>query len=87
LDDPVTDAKHQVDVFPNPAANYVKFSVNADKYDIELYDASGRIIRHIQGITSAEYTLTGTGLQGGVYFYRISDAKGIIASGKLVIAK
>ncbi|MDA3819200.1 MAG: proprotein convertase P-domain-containing protein, partial [Candidatus Delongbacteria bacterium] len=53
-DVPEINAKQQVEVFPNPAANYVMFSVNADKYDIELYDASGRIIRHIQGITSAE---------------------------------
>jgi hypothetical protein len=83
---PVTDAKQQVEVFPNPAANYVMFSVNADKYDIELYDASGRIIRHIQGITSAEYSMPATNISKGVYYYRIKDKGGVIGAGKVMIS-
>ncbi|MGC9330812.1 MAG: DUF7619 domain-containing protein [Bacteroidales bacterium] len=81
------NAQHQVEVFPNPAANYVKFSVTADEYDIELYDASGRIIRHIQGITSAEYNMPATDISGGVYYYRIKDKGGVLGAGKLVVAE
>ncbi|MEA3447064.1 MAG: proprotein convertase P-domain-containing protein [Bacteroidota bacterium] len=86
-DVPEINTQQQVDVFPNPAANYVKFSVNADTYDIELYDASGRIIRHIQGITSAEYHMPATNISKGIYYYRIKDKDGVIGAGKLVIAE
>ncbi len=81
------NTQYQVEVFPNPASNYVQFSVNADKYDIELYDAFGRIIRHIQGITSAEYHMPTTNISHGVYYYHIKNKNGVIGTGKLVITE
>ncbi len=81
----VINEKNRVEVFPNPASTFIKFVVDTKEYDIELYDAYGRIIRHIQNIRSSEYTLSRNGLHDGVYFYRISNSKGVIANGKLII--
>ncbi len=85
--DPEVNTQQQVDVFPNPAADYVLFNVDADKYSIELYDGYGRIIRHIQDITSAEYRMPASNISHGVYYYRIKDQSGVIGSGKLVITE
>jgi len=86
-DNPEINTQQQVDVFPNPAADYVLFNVNADKYSIELYDGYGRIIRHIQDITSAEYRMPASNISHGVYYYRIKDQSGVIGAGKIVISE
>ncbi len=86
-DNPEINTQQQVDVFPNPAADYVLFNVDADKYSIELYDGYGRIIRHIQGITSAEYRMPASNINHGVYYYRIKDQSGVVGAGKLVITE
>ncbi len=85
--DPEVNTQQQVDVFPNPAADYVLFNVDADKYSIELYDGYGRIIRHIQDITSAEYRMPASNISHGVYYYRIKDQSGVVGAGKIVISE
>jgi uncharacterized repeat protein (TIGR01451 family) len=76
----------KVKVFPNPAADYIMFSVDSDIYDVELYDSYGRIVRNIKGISSTEYKIPVNTISSGVYYYRIKDHTGLIGSGKLIVA-
>jgi uncharacterized repeat protein (TIGR01451 family) len=78
-------AKQKVNVSPNPAADYIMFSVDSDIYDLELYDLYGRIVRDIKDITSTDYKIPVKTISNGVYYYRIKDKSGIIGSGKVVI--
>ncbi|MDD4217023.1 MAG: proprotein convertase P-domain-containing protein [Bacteroidales bacterium] len=84
---PDINAKKQVEVFPNPAADYIMFRVDADKYDIELYDSYGRIILYINGIATSEYKMPTSSISNGVYNYRIKNQTGVIGTGKLVIVE
>mgnify|MGYP001186185229 CR=1 FL=1 len=75
----------KVKVFPNPAADYIMFSVDSDIYDVELYDLYGRIVMNIKGISSTEYKIPVNTISNGVYYYRIKDKSGIIGSGKVIV--
>ncbi|HNQ68905.1 MAG TPA: T9SS type A sorting domain-containing protein [Bacteroidales bacterium] len=75
----------KVKVFPNPAADYIMFSVDSDIYDVELYDLYGRIVMNIKGISSTEYKIPVNTISNGVYYYRIIDKSGIIGSGKVIV--
>lgn len=84
---PDINGKQQVKVFPNPAADFVIFKVDSEKYDIELYDTYGRIIRNFKGISSNEYKISTSSISNGVYYYHIKDKTGVIGSGKFVIVE
>jgi len=82
---PDINVKQNVNIFPNPASDYIIFKVNSDIYDVELYDTYGRIIRNFKGISSAEYKISTSSISNGVYYYRVKDKTGVIGAGKLVI--
>jgi uncharacterized repeat protein (TIGR01451 family) len=80
-------ANGKVNVFPNPTNSYVSFEVNSANYNIDIVSISGKKVRSIIGITSPIYTMERSNMASGVYFYTISDSKGKIATGKLIISE
>ncbi len=74
-----------VNVYPNPSNSVVSFEVNSDNYTIDIVNLSGQKVRSITAISSPVYAMPRSGMASGIYFYSISDSKGKIASGKLII--
>ena len=77
-------------LYPNPSAHYVEVSykLNSDsKFEIEILDASGRIIKSISKNTYEgmhTHTINTSELKPGVYFVRLSNQNGRSNYQKLV---
>lgn len=77
----------QVKASPNPFKTYslLEFpNPQSDSYQLDLLDASGRLLRRITGITGTEYRIERGNLPAGVYLYRLTGST-VMASGRLVI--
>ncbi len=76
-----------VDAYPNPFSNETNIVVTGldDKYDFELYDPTGRLLKSATGITTSTFQLNSSGLADGIYIYTIKVAGQTLAPGKLVV--
>ncbi len=86
-----TDDKPLVNLYPNPANTTVTINYNLGGNDAALFE-----LVDLNGNRADAFTLYGkTGilpystekLKAGVYLYRVSNATGVISTGKLVIIK
>ena len=74
----------------NDATNIVVKGLN-EKYDFELYDVTGRLMRSIPSINTSQFVLLRDKLAAGVYMYRIVAATGLnsgvgqVAVGRVVV--
>lgn len=85
LENPLRDL--QVDIAPNPFRETTRISFpNADHspIDLEVFDTAGKLVWKIIGITGESMTLNLSGLEGGLYFYKLSNELGS-NSGKLIL--
>ncbi|MBK9336351.1 MAG: T9SS type A sorting domain-containing protein [Lewinellaceae bacterium] len=75
------DAGDILSVQPNPAKTEVWFSTDAEHpiQAIEVYDMSGRMVRHVRNIENSTYTLRRDGLVNGMYVAKLYFEKGIVA--------
>ena len=75
-----------VKAFPNPFSDYTTIVVNGltDKFDFELYDLTGRMVKHTSSIQQSRFEVRRDELAPAVYFYRII-AGNKAAYGKLVV--
>ncbi|NUO02035.1 MAG: T9SS type A sorting domain-containing protein, partial [Saprospiraceae bacterium] len=89
LDEPAPGTKPRWKVFANPVKESATFqaivSIPGEK-QFELFDAAGRKVR-TDRIDGQEFLFQRKELPGGVYFFRIADAQGRSATGKIVIAE
>lgn len=78
-----------VTVYPNPFNVNTTFIINSGKtdeaYTFELYDVLGKKINELTNITSKQFNLTRSGLENGMYFYKIYTSEKLIGNGKLII--
>lgn len=60
-------------IFPNPSSSEINFSVSAPNtiQKIELYDMTGRLLKHVSGLNVQSYTLQREGLISGFYISKI----------------
>ena len=66
-------------LYPNPAADWLRvvLPAHAGKYQVELSDASGRVVRsQALPATAVDCQLDLRGLPGGSYLVRVLDAIG-----------
>ena len=75
-------------LYPNPAADWLRvvLPAHSGKYQVELSDASGRVVRS-QALAAAavECQLDLRGFPGGSYWVRVQDVAGnSVFVGKLV---
>jgi hypothetical protein len=80
------EGKSILEVFPNPAQDilYIKGLDPGEKYQLLIYDVTGRIIL-TEKITSASVDIHQLTL--GLYFYKIENNKSAIKSGRITIIK
>ena len=50
-----------------------------------IYDAMGKEIFRLEKIKSSEIKIERKNLQSGIYFWRLSDSKNILVTGKIII--
>jgi len=83
----LTNAPVMVRVFPNPFNSETNIMVEGlnDKYDFELMDITGRIVKKISSVTTNQFQLERSGLSAGVYIYNISTRHKTVACGKIAI--
>ncbi len=76
-----------VQVYPNPFELMTTFKIDMDNPEhlkLQLFDVRGRIIRQRQ-FNGNTYQFYKNDLPSGIYFYNISDKKGLINTGKILI--
>ena len=79
-----------INIYPNPASNSFNIQYNSTVVNtvFELYSIDGKKLDSIQlQGQSGLYTYSTDKLADGVYLYRVSNATGVISTGKLVIIK
>lgn len=83
----LTDAPISVSVFPNPFNNSANVMVKGlnGKYDFELIDLTGRVVKSITSISTSMFQLNRDELTAGVYIYSIYSNNKPLAYGKLII--
>lgn len=74
--------------YPNPFSDYTLLDPGITSpvpYTLALYNAQGQLMRSSTGIISGAIKIERNGLSSGLYFYRLSGPKELLANGKLVI--
>ena len=76
-----------VKAFPNPFTNFTNIQVIGlnEKYDFELYDVTGRLMKRLASIQASEFQLNREQLSAGMYLYRVVANNKQVAYGKLAV--
>ncbi|TVQ09180.1 MAG: DUF4397 domain-containing protein [Bacteroidetes bacterium] len=74
-----------ISLFPNPVRNMVNLVSTQEMQQVRVFDISGRVV-YSNIINSEEYQINTEHLESGMYFVRITTAKGIF-TGKLQVQK
>jgi hypothetical protein len=72
-----------INVYPNPASGFIKISCPLSKYEIEISDLNGRVIKQ-EKVDGKETTLDLTTAAKGIYFLKITG-EGKTATRKFVV--
>ncbi len=73
---------NNIKVSPNPTSSTINFNgENLDRYKVSIFDDHGNeVVRN----TALDGEISIEGHKQGLYFYRITDEKGLIQEGKLI---
>jgi len=84
------NATEAISLYPNPFTTSIEVLINDDSkgfnFDFRLYNMLGEEVINIP-ITQQLSTLETGSLPSGIYFYKISDKRKIVQSGKLISTK
>ena len=73
-------------IYPNPGNGIfnVKFSNNGD-YDVDVFDVSGKLVYHINQLSSANNNLNLSNLEKGGYHVRISNGDNSVTKNLVIM--
>lgn len=78
-----------VSVFPNPFSDITTFIIESEKtseiYSFELVDMLGKKVKSVDNISEKQFQISRSGLQNGIYFYKVYSSRNVLEIGKLVI--
>ena len=74
----------QVQLYPNPANNWVSIATSSTMKQIEVYNISGKLIERIQ-VDDSNYMMQTSQLAGGVYIFRIHFTDSYSINRRIVI--
>jgi hypothetical protein len=85
IEDRLVNKNLPVQVYPNPAHDYITISNPQflQAWVLELYDARGRIVINLKA-TGAFRSIDVHALSAGIYFYRVTNKDGEVGKGKIV---
>jgi hypothetical protein len=71
----------QLNIMPNPASNEVTLTVPSEylMQGIELFDASGRLVRSMYGLNHSSALINRDNLPRGIYTAKVYFAEGVLA--------
>lgn len=79
----------QIIAYPNPFRNQITFEVkseaiNLGKLSIEIIDVLGKSVFKQTDLVGTRLIIERENLESGVYFYKVSDSKSILGTGRLI---
>ncbi len=82
----ITASGISVTAFPNPFADVTNIVVSGinEKYNFQLFDVTGQLVKEITGITQNQFKLNRSELSAAISFYRLVVDSKPVAYGKLV---
>jgi hypothetical protein len=74
-------------VFPNPfsVSTTLQLSKPLQNATLNIYDVVGNEVIRLRNLNGSEVEITREGLRSGMYFYNISDSKGLLGRGKMIV--
>ncbi len=82
----VDEFNNNVNIYPNPAKEYVKISASSVIEQIRITNMAGQLVRHMEAISATNTTIDTQDLGAGVYFVEVNTINGA-KKVKLVITK
>jgi photosystem II stability/assembly factor-like uncharacterized protein len=82
------DSEASLSIYPNPFSECtsIDFSgLKGSSFTIEIYDMMGQLLRTINNINQAHYTLSRENIKSGIYILKILDKQNICAVKRIVI--
>lgn len=67
----------QLNVYPNPAKDFIYIDGNLNDAIVEVYNTSGKIVKKYTSLKGVENKINISGLSKGVYLMKIKDENGI----------
>lgn len=78
-----------VKIYPNPFSDATTFIIHSDKtnetYTFELFDVLGKKVMEQMNITGKQFSINRSGLENGMYFYKIYTAESVVGVGKVIV--
>jgi hypothetical protein len=78
-----------IKLFPNPMHEQARIEIDEVdnlSYSIELYDLSGKLVRHEMNLSGSVYVLQRNELPSGIYIWKFIGNNNQVKSGKLIAA-
>jgi len=76
----------RITVFPNPFTTETQITIpEVQKFDFELYDMTGRVVKRMPNMQTNQFYLNRNGLPGGSYLYKITTTGRHVLYGRVVI--
>lgn len=72
LANPTFEADAAIEVYPNPANNFVTISAELDSYDLSVTDLTGKVVLQ-QSLSGIENSVDVSSLSSGVYLFNINS--------------
>ena len=84
-----TNESGNITVYPNPFTDNATFVIESDKlnetYSFELTDVLGKKVKSKNEISEKQFEISRSGLENGIYFYKIYTSESVVGIGKVVI--
>lgn len=78
-----------IQVYPNPFTELTTIKIKefneTEVYQFELRDILGKTVKVISTINTGQITLMRNDIENGIYIYKVSNKKGLIGTGKIII--
>lgn len=82
-------ANTSFEIYPNPFCSITTLEISENSefsnYELRIYDVMGREVKNVTDIHKGKNTIDKGNLTSGIYFYTLSNSKGISGSGKFII--
>ncbi len=80
-----------IDLYPNPANEVATVNVSSviysGNYVFEMFDAAGKLVRTQNGVFGQNMNVDRSGLEGGIYIYKISVDQNVVGNGRLIFTQ
>lgn len=85
--DELTANQNKLQLFPNPFANSttLQTTIPLQNASLFIFDILGKKVKSIENLNGTEIIISSDCMQSGMYFFTLTDKKGFIGNGKLII--